>query len=228
MSTEIVPIIGMHCASCAVNIERKLKKLPGMQSVSVNYASENALVQYNPVECSLETIGDAVKSLGYTAIFESKSKEIHTNEDEARLAQIKLLKKKLIASIALTIPIIIGSFPSIFWFSPKFLQVPTSLLALAFPIQFVIGWQFYRSTYGSIKNHSANMDTLIAFGTTAAFLFSTVMTFFPAFMMELGVEGHYFDVSALVITLVLLGDYFQNNAKKQTGAAIKKLLNLQA
>ncbi len=199
-----------------------------MQSVSVNYASENALIEYNPVECSPEIIRDAIKSLGYTAIFESKTNKVHTNEDKARLRQLQLLKKKLIASIALTIPIIIGSFPSIFWFSPKFLQVPTSLLALAFPIQFIIGWQFYRSTYGSIKNHTANMDTLIAFGTTSAFLFSAVMIFFPTFMMELGVEGHYFDVSALVITLVLLGDYFQANAKKQTGAAIKKLLNLQA
>jgi Cu+-exporting ATPase len=101
-------------------------------------------------------------------------------------------------------------------------------LALAIPVQFIIGWQFYRSTFGSIKNHTTNMDTLIVFGTTSAFLFSTVMTLFPNLMMELGVEGHYFDVSALVITLVLLGDYFQTNAKGQTGAAIKKLLNLQA
>ncbi len=199
-----------------------------MQSTSVNYASEKALVEYDESVCNSEKIRDAVSSLGYKAIVEdSKSNEL-SSEEAARATQLKTLKIKLALSSVLTILILIGSFPQIFRFAPAFLQDSYTLLALAIPIQFVLGWQFYRSTYGSIKNHTTNMDTLIAFGTTAAFLFSAIMTLFPHFMMELGVEGHYFDVSALVITLVLLGDYFQTNAKGQTGAAIKKLLSLQA
>jgi P-type Cu+ transporter len=228
MNKQVVPIIGMHCASCAVNIERKLKKLAGMQSASVNYANEKALVEYDEAQCNPKIIGEAVSSLGYTAIFKGDNAGEQSSEEVARAAQLKTLKSKLLLSGALTVLILIGSFPQIFPFAPAFLQDPITLLSLAIPIQFVVGWQFYRSTYGSIKNHTTNMDTLIAFGTTAAFLFSTIMTLFPQFMMELGIEGHYFDVSALVITLVLLGDYFQTNAKGQTGAAIKKLLNLQA
>jgi P-type Cu+ transporter len=228
MSKQVVPIIGMHCASCAVNIERKLKKLTGMQSASVNYANEKALVEYDETQCNPAIISDAVSSLGYTAIFKDNNVGAQSSEDAARASQLKALKSKLVISVILTVLILVGSFPQIFPLAPEFLQNPIILLVLATPIQFVIGWQFYRSTFGSIKNHTTNMDTLIAFGTSAAFLFSAILTLFPQFMMELGIEGHYFDVSALVITLVLLGDYFQINAKRQTGAAIKKLLSLQA
>ncbi|MDQ3099726.1 MAG: heavy metal translocating P-type ATPase [bacterium] len=228
MKKRTIPIIGMHCAACAVNIERKLKKVPGMQDASVNYASEKALVDYDESQCTPEIIATTVNELGYKAIVKDSTVDVQTAEEIARANQLQTLKMKLIVSIILTALILIGSFPQIFPFSPAFLQDPFALLALAIPVQFAIGWQFYRSTYGSIKNHTTNMDTLIAFGTTAAFLFSAVMTLFPSFMEQLGVNGHYFDVSALVITLVLLGDYFQANAKGQTGAAIKKLLNLQA
>jgi Cu+-exporting ATPase len=228
MSKQVIPIIGMHCASCAVNIERKLKKLPGVKTTSVNYASEKALVEFDEHLCTPTLISQAVSSLGYTALVEKNEIGEQTTEDAARAAQFTTLKGKLVISGILTALILIGSFPQLFRFAPAFLQDPFALLALALPVQFVIGWQFYRTTYGSIKNHTANMDTLIAFGTTAAFLFSTMMTLFPDTLAALGVEGHYFDVSALVITLVLLGDYFQTNAKGQTGAAIKKLLHLQA
>ncbi len=227
MKTQTIPILGMHCASCAVSIERKLKKLPGMQSAAVNYASEKAAVEYDPLSCDEEKIASTVKSLGYTAVIESP---VDTSDvvEKVKRQELSQLKTKLIISGILTVFILLGSFPQIFRITPAFLQDPVSLFVLAVPIQFVIGWQFYRSTYASLKNHTANMDTLIAFGTTAAFLFSTVMTFFPGIMMEYGVEGHYFDVSSLVITLILLGNYFESNAKGKTGQAIKKLLNLQA
>lgn len=227
MKSQTIPILGMHCASCAITIERKLKKLHGMQTAAVNYASEKAAVEYDPAECNEGIIASTVKDLGYTAVVNTQQEQSETVE-KAKQKELRELKVKLIMSGVLTFFILLGSFPQIFRITPAFLQNPLSLFVLAVPIQFVIGWQFYRSTYASLKNHTANMDTLIAFGTSAAFLFSTIMTFFPEVMMQYGVEGHYFDVSSLVITLILLGNYFESNAKGKTGQAIKKLLNLQA
>lgn len=225
---KTIPIIGMHCASCAINIERKLKKVQGVENASVSYAQETAQVEYNPEKCDDQAISSAITSLGYRPVLHTETVDIQDEVETAKKQELKDLKSKLILSTVLTALILIGTFPQVFIFAPRFLQDPIALLALTIPIQFYVGWQFYRSTYASLKNRMSNMDTLIAFGTTAAFLFSLVMTLFPEKFMQFGVEGHYFDVSAVVITLILLGKYFEAAAKGKTGNAIKKLLGLQA
>ncbi len=233
------PISGMHCGSCAVNIQNKLKSLSGIKEATVNYASEKAFIEYNPDLSSLSDISNAVSSLGYSALINNSAMEQlnngtmehYTPQEDSKLKELNQLKLKIIVSAILSILIFIGSFPD--WFALpsvlKFLSSSVLLFILATPVQFWAGSEFYRNTIPALKNRVAGMDTLIAIGTSAAFLFSTLTTFFPQKLQEFGIEPvTYFDTSAVIITLILLGRFLEARAKLHTSDAIKKLLSLQA
>jgi len=205
------PIVGMHCASCAKLIEKKLNKTSGVISSSVNSASEIATVE---VEDSVkdEDIKKAVENVGY---------KIGTNVEEEKKKELQNLKVKVIISSILSFFVFIGSFPEWFSFIPGFLSNPFFLLLLSAPVQFWAGRQFYLATWSGLKNRSASMDTLIAIGTTAAYGYSILSI--------LGItKGTYFDTAAVIITLILLGRFLEAKAKSHTSDAIKKLLGLQA
>lgn len=206
----------MHCASCAKLIERKLTKTPGVLSCSVNYGSETATVETdNSVKD--QDLTHAVSEAGYRAVIIPESSEISSDDvkEKAKKEELKKLKTKVIVSAVLSSVVFLGSFPE--WFG---INIPLYiLLLLTIPVQFWAGWEFYQATISGIRNRDASMDTLIAIGTTAAFGYSVLSV--------LGVtQGTYFDTAAVIITLILLGRYFEGLAKAHTSDAIKKLLGL--
>lgn len=213
------PIIGMHCASCARLLERSLSKVPGVVSCAVNYGSESATVEIDESKVKNADLENAVTGIGYKAVFAKDDDEKTSEEikEEEKAKELQKLKVKVIVSGILASVIFLGSFPELF----KVSLPPLILLALATPVQFWAGREFYLATWSGLKNRAASMDTLIAIGTTVAYGYSILSL--------LGVtEGMYFDTAAVIISLILLGRFFEAKAKSHTSDAIKKLLGMQA
>lgn len=222
------PIKGMHCASCVRVIERSLSKTPGVKEANVNLATEKATVTFDDKECNPSQIATAVSNVGYTALV-NQSTEDEEAEKKQKLIELRDLKVKVFSSLTIGILILWGSFPGLMETAPSFLRNPWIQLILATPIQFWAGFSFYRATIPALKHRLANMDTLVALGTTVAYLYSAFVTFFPNIVMNLGLDAMpYFDVAVIVIGLILLGRYFEAKAKAGTSDAIKKLIGLQA
>ena len=225
---KIYPIKGMHCASCVRVIEKSLTKTPGVKNAVVNLATEKATVTYDQNVCKEENISSAVEKVGYKLVTDENA----ISEDQQNLEktkELKILKYKATTSLILGGLILWGSFPGLMSFAPEILKNFWVQLILATPVQFWAGWDFYRATIPALKNRTANMDTLVALGTTVAYFYSAFVTFFPTIVMDLGMEVMpYFDVATIVIGLILLGRYFEARAKGQTSFAIKKLIGMQA
>lgn len=199
-------IRGMHCASCAANIEKALKQVDGVEEASVNFATERAVIHGEHV--SDRQLIFAVEQAGYQA----EKYEMHAHHHHV---DSEHLARDLIIAAACTIPLAIGMF----WMP---LMLPAWLqLVLASIVQFWCGWQFYKASYYSARSGSANMDLLIALGTTAAYLFSLVV-----YLYDLP-QHLYFESSAMIITLILFGRWLEAKSKKRASEAISKLLKLQ-
>lgn len=213
------PIKGMHCASCVRVIEKSLSKMSGVSSATVNLALEKASVTYDSDRVSDQDLASAVSNVGYQAILNQTVKDEDQQKKEKQ-KELNALRNKVIISLILGGIIIIGSFLGLnFW---------TQLL-LAIPVQFWVGLEFYRATIPALKHRTANMDTLVALGTTVAFAYSAFVTIFPQIVQKIGIEPMpYFDVSTIIIGLILLGRYFEARAKASTSEAIKRLIGLQA
>lgn len=215
----------MHCASCVRLIERAVGKVSGVNKANVNLATEQLTVSFNKEECSPKKIASAVEGAGYKAILNENME--HDSQREEKLKELDSLKIKVISSLFLGGLIVWGSFPYLMDFSPYPLQNSWIQLILGSIVQFWPGLEFYRAAIPAFKNRTANMDTLVAIGTTAAYLYSVAVTVFPGIFEGLGIEPMpYFDVAAVVIGLILLGRYFEAKAKLGTSEAIKKLLGL--
>jgi P-type Cu+ transporter len=229
----LLPVKGMTCASCVANVQEALGSLPGVKSASVNFATEKATVEYFPSQVGIRDFRKAIKDAGYELVETEKGEDIVEKEQREREAAYLSLKRKVIIGSALTVPIFIlmewdalgfsGIIPlsqqTIFFFQ----------LLLATPVQFWIGRHFYTGALAAARHRTTNMNTLIAVGTSAAYLYSIVATFFPSVFEIKGYEAHvYFDTSATIIVLILLGRLFEARAKGQTSEAIKKLIGLQA
>jgi len=213
------PIVGMHCASCAKLIERSLSKVPGVTGASVNYGSESATVEVDEGKVKDRDLENAVTNIGYKAVFADTNSNKTPDEikEETKEKEVKKLKVKVVVSGILASIIFLGSFPELFGFSLN----PFILLALATPVQFWAGREFYLATWSGLKNRAASMDTLIAIGTTAAYGYSITS------LLGLS-KGMYFDTAAVIVALILLGRFLEAKAKSHTSDAIKKLLGLQA
>ncbi|MFB0565750.1 MAG: heavy metal translocating P-type ATPase [Candidatus Aminicenantaceae bacterium] len=222
------PIQGLKCASCVKRIENALVQTKGVAKATVNLALEKAKVEYFPQEISLEEIKHAIESTGYKVLEVPLSEEREDVEKQFREKEYRNLKIKLIAGVILGCAIFLGSMPHWFPWVPAFLSNFYFLWALATPIQFWIGLQFYKGAWGALKHRNADMNTLIAVGTSAAYLYSVVATLFPSFFLKGGIEPKvYFDTSAMIIVLIILGRLLESRAKGQTSEAIKKLMGLQ-
>ena len=287
-------ITGMHCASCAMLIERSLKKKPGVLKAIVNYGTEKAtiefdenkanpaefietiksvgydvleesssnserivtlkiigmdnqhclntiktalqplkkigildgelninekaVIKYDPSKISLEEIKKAIKNAGY----ESTEETSLDREKQLREEELRTLRKLFIVGLSFSIPVFILSFPEFFKIDFPFRNFV--LLILATPVQFYVGARFYRSAWGALKAKSANMDSLIVIGTSAAYLYSVFTTFLPSIFGE----ASYFDTASVIITFIMLGKWLEAKTKGKTSEAIKKLIGLQA
>jgi Cu+-exporting ATPase len=221
-------IKGMHCASCVAVIEQSLKQVPGVKNATVNLASEKATVSYDPALVADEHLESAVKGAGYQALLKQETED----EDSAKKTkqkELRSLRNKVVFSLVSGALIMWGSFPMLMETAPEFLRNFWIQLLLATPVQFWVGAAFYRATIPALKHRTANMDTLVAIGTTIAYVYSAFVTVFPAAVESAGIEPMpYFDVATIVIGLILLGRYFEAKAKMGTGEAIRKLMALQA
>ena len=225
---QTFPVKGMHCASCVGVIEKSLKRTSGIKDAVVNLATEKATVTYDDDVCTAEQMESAVASVGYKAIVKGEAQD-EDLEKEEKQKELKVLRNKVAVSLFLGALILWGSFPGLISTAPVFLKSFWIQLLLATPVQFWAGSEFYRATIPALRHRTANMDTLVALGTTVAYVYSAFVTFFPSIVMDLGLDAMpYFDVAAIVIGLVLLGRYFEEKAKGQTSQAIKKLIGLQA
>ncbi|EPY7708997.1 heavy metal translocating P-type ATPase [Bacillus pacificus] len=221
-------VSGMTCAACANRVEKRLNKLEGVNEATVNFALESATVDFNPDEINVNEMKSAITKLGYK--LELKSDEQDGSTDH-RLQEIERQKKKFIVSFILSFPLLWAmvshfSFTS-FIYLPDMLMNPWVQMALATPVQFIIGGQFYVGAYKALRNKSANMDVLVALGTSAAYFYSVYLS-----IQSIGSSEHmtdlYFETSAVLITLIILGKLFEAKAKGRSSEAIKKLMGLQA
>ncbi len=224
---------GMTCASCAMRIEKGLKKVPGMKDASVNFAAEQAMVTYDTTQATVEQICQKVETLGYKAtpvqprtsansISAPGDVQIAREDEQSKQRQIEFLRKRtlLIVGVVLTMPVVILSM----FFMNRFPGENAFLLVLTTPIWAIMGWEFHRGALKTLRHGSANMDTLISLGSTAAYSMSVVATVFPHTVGSVT----FYDTAALIITLIFLGKYLEARAKGQTSEAIKKLMGLQA
>lgn len=216
-------ISGMHCASCASNVQRKLRKTEGIIEASVNYANEQATVKYNQSQLKKDIIAQAVADAGYKAHIDATD-EVDISEKN-RTSELADLKKKLVVSGVISLTLMASMIPGL----PMWLHNPWLMWALATPVQFWAGKRFYQGAWSGLKNMSANMDTLVAMGTSAAYFFSGFVVLFQDWLTSQGVSTHvYFEASATIITFILLGKFLEIKAKAKTSSAIKELLGLQA
>ena len=223
-----LPIGGMHCAGCAGRIEKALQGLAGVQQAQVNFATEKATVHFDPAALDGHAISRKVEEVGYTVSDADLDNPIDP-ERLARTAEIRDLSRKLIVSLVLGLPVMLGSMPALSPWTPDWLRQPYVLLALTTPVQFWVGWPFYQGTWAALKQKSADMSTLIALGTSAAYLYSAAVTFLPQAFSRLGIGTHvYFDTAVMILALVILGRLLEARARGQTSEAIRKLMGLQA
>lgn len=221
-------LLGMTCAACSGRIEKGLNKLPGVKQAVVNLALETGTVEFNPEQVSVQEMIKKVENLGYQA-------KVKTDKDQEiegyREKEIEKQKGKFVFSLILSIPLfwsMVGHFEfTSFIYVPDMFMNPWVQLALAAPVQFFIGKQFYIGAYKALRNKSANMDVLVALGTSAAFFYSLYQS-----LLSIGSNGHmvelYYETSAILITLIILGKLFEARAKGRSSEAIKKLMGLQA
>src|SRR5690625_796419 len=221
-------ITGMTCSACANRIERVVSRMDGVNAANVNFALETLSVTYNERTTQPNEMIERVKKLG----FELFKSDDHDQALDHKEAEIKKQQNKFYIAATLTFPLLwtmVAHFNFLsFIYLPEFLMNPWVQLALATPVQFYIGWQFYEGAYKSLRNKSANMDVLVALGTSAAFVYSLFLTYEWIQAGQIGYPDLYFEASAVIITLVILGKLFEVRAKGKTSAAIEKLLDLQA
>jgi Cu+-exporting ATPase len=222
-------ITGMTCAACANRIEKGLSRLPGVASANVNLAMETARVEYSPATVTVEDMIRKVEQLGYQAF----PKEQREDAKDRRQREIKRQTRRFVISAVLSFPLLWAmaghfSFTSFIWV-PSWFMNPWVQLALATPVQFVIGGPFYVGAWKALRNRSANMDVLVALGTSAAYLYSLFLTLeWASADMRHHAPALYYETSAILITLIVLGKLFEALAKGRTSEAIKTLMGLRA
>lgn len=215
VSEERLNVKGMHCASCAANIEKTLANTAGVDAATVNFATTQAKISYDPHKINSEELIRTIKKLGYDA----QLKGAETNDTES---ETKYYKKRFLSSLIFAVPIFIIHMVLVMLLKIHIPFESYIIWALATPVQFWIGLPFYRGAWYGLKNKSANMDTLIALGTTAAYGFSIYTVLFNPSL------GHYFETSAILITLVIFGKYLEASARSRASSALEKLMHLSA
>ncbi len=229
-----LPVEGMTCASCVARVEKTLKKIDGVANASVNLATEKATIEFDSSKVNLSELQRVVADAGYTLIVpraeDSKGTESQSLEESKESPTAKI-KKELLFAAALTVPIMLLSMGSMTdWYmrvSPLSMdEINKILLILTTPILFISGKRFFKGFWSATKHFTADMNTLIAVGTGAAFAYSAAVVLFPQYFSP-AEGGVYFDTTATIIALILLGKFLETRAKGKASDAIKKLMGLQ-
>ncbi|MBE9100509.1 heavy metal translocating P-type ATPase [Vacuolonema iberomarrocanum] len=235
MNSQTFKLRGMSCASCASNIESAMRSVPGVETCSVNFGAEQAVVTYDPKRVSMADLQSTVADIGYAA--QPIDDNPLTAEDDAerreRATRDRQLKRKVIFSLVVGTVLMIGALPMMTGLEipiiPAWLHNPWLQLVLTLPVMAWAGSDFFINTWKALKHHSATMDTLVAVGTGTAYLYSLFPTLYPQWFWDQGLRPDvYYEIAAIIIALILLGNLLENRAKGQTSEAIRKLMGLQA
>lgn len=224
-------LVGMSCAGCAKRIDKALSEQPQVKHVHVNFANEVATIEGEQLDA--KQLIEAVTAVGFGAqLIDPDSSADHSQDRLQQQRHLRLQFYKFVIAACLSLPLLYTMFGHFSWTSaiavPTLLMEPWLQLVLASPVQFILGWQFYRGSYLALKNGSANMDVLVALGTSAAYFYSIYLGFFsPAALSGETLPGLYFETSAVLITLILLGKWFEARAKGHSSDAIRQLMKLQ-
>lgn len=217
-----LPITGMHCENCASTITRNLTQMDGILNADVSIATEKAAVTYNPSTVTEDTIVDKIRSLGFDVVDAD-------SEADARAEELQRQKRHFVVGILFTLPLFMLSMGRNMGLWGQWAHNPWVnwvMFLLALPVQFYVGWDYYVGSVKSLRNRSANMDVLVAMGSSVAFLSSLVVLMALPLNLQ-GVGEHvYFETAAVIITLIKLGKLLEARAKGQTSAALKKLMRL--
>jgi len=220
---ESYKVSGMTCAACAISVESYLAPLEGIHNVAVNYPNQSVSLDFDNAKITIETIQKKIKEIGYDILL-GETKETQKAFEKLEEKRLKTLKYKLLFSAVFSIPIFImamflmGKIPYENWI----------MMALSIPVLFWSGSEFYTIAWKKLQHFSANMDTLVALSTGVAFIFSVFNTVYPHYFLSKGVTPHvYYESAVIIITLILLGRFFEEKAKSKTSSAIKKLIGLQ-
>jgi Cu+-exporting ATPase len=225
------PIEGMSCSSCVAKIEKALGALPGVISAAVNFANSTATVEYFPAQVTLPHLQHAVEALGYKVLPLEEGVDPLEQERQRREHELKALRRKLWVAAILSALVVLLSLTDFFPGLKTVLGVYLNPLLFLFttPVLFWSGSAFFRGFWVALRHKTSDMNTLIAMGTGAAYIYSLVATFAPQLFLRGGMEPHvYYDTAAVIITLILLGRYLETKAKGRTSEAIKKLMGLSA
>ncbi len=216
------PVLGMSCASCAARVDKTLNGLPGVYQATVNYATAVAQVEYNPEVCSDATLQSAVQDAGYDLLVDT-GEDAADKAEEIRLTRYRKIKRRTMAALLLSLPIMVISM-----FFEDISSLKYVLWLLATPVVFGLGREFYINAWRQLKHGTSNMDTLVAVSTGIAYTFSVFNLLFPDFWLSRGIEPHiYFEAASVIIAFILLGRLLEERAKQNTSTAIKKLIRLQ-
>jgi Cu+-exporting ATPase len=222
----VAPVRGMHCAACVGKVERALTSVPGVDQASVNLATEQASVAFDPARTSLDALRAAVAAAGYElAEPRAGAAPVDDAEQSAREAEQRRQRDRLTVGVVLSAPVLLGGMSHLLPWVPAVLQNPWVLLALTTPVQFWVGGQFHRGFLHDLRYRNASMSTLVSVGTSAAYFFSVAVMLWPHVLRQHGAMT-YFDVSAVVITLVVLGRWLEARARGRTSEALRRLVSL--
>jgi len=215
------PVTGMSCAACATSVGSTLKSTKGVQDADVNFATHTAWATFNPDEVSLEDLKTALQGVGYDAIMEEDN--VAERQEEEQMKQFLKIRKSLIGSAILSIPVFIIGMFFMNWEVGHYISLPLSAIVL-----FYFGGHFFKGAWKQARHGKANMDTLVALSTGIAFILSVFNTFYPEFWLQRGLEAHvYYEAAVVIITFISLGKYLEEKAKTNTSSALKKLIGLQ-
>jgi len=228
MERIIAPVRGMHCAACVGRVERALTAVAGVESASVNLATEQATVAFDPARTDLVRLRAAVAAAGYE-LAEPQREPLPggavDRERAAREAAERRERLKFVVGAVLAAPVLLGSMADVLPWVPALLQNPWLQLVLTTPVQVWVGWQFHRGFVHDLRYRTATMSTLVSIGTNAAYLGSVAVTLWPHAFVRHGAMTYY-EVSAVVITLVVLGRWLEARARGRTSEAIRRLMTL--
>lgn len=221
-TTQTFPVLDMSCAACATRVEKTLNRQPGVYHAQVNYAAATATVEYNPQECTPETLKGAIQNAGYDLVIETNVQKEKIAED-AHSRKYRQLKQRTLFSLILSMPVAIIGMCFMDWTYANYV-----MWILSTPVVFWLGRDFYRNAWKQLKHRTSNMDTLVAVSTGIAYTFSLFNLFWPEFWLSRGIHPHvYFEAASVIISFILLGRLLEEKAKGNTSEAIKKLMGLQ-